>query len=192
MKNTKPELRFAGFTDDWEQHKFSEVANRTSNSCKNIELPRVEYEDINAELGTLNKDLKEKKSTKVGLLFEPEDVLFGKLRPYLKNWLLPNFRGIAVGDWWILHSDITDSQFLYYLIQTDSYMSAANLSAGSKMPRSDWNLVSNTIFTVPSDKIEQQRIGTFFRTHDSAITLHQREVEKLTKLKKALLSKMFI
>lgn len=137
-------------------------------------MPRVEYEDVIVGTGTLNKNLDEKKSTKAGLAFEQGDVLFGKLRPYLKNWLLPDFKGIAVGDWWVLHSNDNDSKFLYYLIQTNSFMDAANLSAGSKMPRSDWNFVSKTEFAIPREKSEQQKIGSFFQKLDTAITLHQR------------------
>ena len=57
------------------------------------ELPRVEYEDINPVQGTLNKELDSMESEKSGIAFEPGDVLYGKLRPYLMNWLFPQFRG---------------------------------------------------------------------------------------------------
>ena len=60
------------------------------------------------------------------------------------------------------------------------------------MPSINTEILKQTFLILPENVSEQQRIGTFFRTLDSAITLHQREVEKLTKLKKALLSKMFI
>jgi hypothetical protein len=73
------------------------------------ELPRVEYEDINSGQGTLNKDLSAKESSKTGIEFLPGDVLYGKLRPYLMNWLYPQFRGIAVGDFWVLRPNDTDS-----------------------------------------------------------------------------------
>ena len=186
-----PKLRFPEFTDDWEQRKFSDIAYRVSTSCAEEELPRVEYEDINAGQGTLNKDLSEKESVKSGILFQPGDVLFGKLRPYLKNWLLSDFNGVAVGDWWVLRSIDMSSKFLYTLIQTDSYINAANLSAGSKMPRSDWNLVSNTEFAIPQDIAEQEQIGQFFYSLNKTITLHQRKCDDLQKLKKALLQQMF-
>jgi type I restriction enzyme S subunit len=186
-KNKKNQLS----TISWEQRKFSDIAYRVSTSCAEEELPRVEYEDINAGQGTLNKDLSEKESVKSGILFQPGDVLFGKLRPYLKNWLLSDFNGVAVGDWWVLRSIDMSSKFLYTLIQTDSYINAANLSAGSKMPRSDWNLVSNTEFAIPQDIAEQEQIGGFFSTLDDTITLHQRKCDDLQKLKKALLQQMF-
>ena len=105
-----PELRFAGFTDPWEQRKLGELATRITAMSSEAELPRVEYEDINSGQGTLNKDLSAKESSKTGIEFLPGDVLYGKLRPYLMNWLYPQFRGIAVGDFWVLRPNDTDSQ----------------------------------------------------------------------------------
>ncbi|MDR2519740.1 MAG: restriction endonuclease subunit S [Eubacteriaceae bacterium] len=136
--------------------------------------------------GQLNKDVYEKNSSKSGIHFEPGDVLFGKLRPYLQNWLLPDFTGIAVGDWWVLRPQGTNSEFIYTLIQTPKYQTVSNLSTGSKMPRSDWSVVSKTVFAVPSDMNEQAQIGATFKHLDHLITLHQRDSRKLENMKKAL------
>jgi type I restriction enzyme S subunit len=156
------------------------------------DLPRVEYEDIVSGQGQLNKDIYEKKSRKSGIRFEPGDVLFGKLRPYLQNWLLPDFTGIAVGDWWVLRPQEASAEFIYTLIQSPKYQTVSNLSTGTKMPRSDWSVVSKTVFAVPFDVTEQAQIGSFFTNLDHLITLHQRELVKLQNMKKALLEKMFV
>ena len=187
-----PEIRLAGFTDPWEQRKFGDMVNRVSNTSKETDLPRVEYEDILSGMGELNKNVHEKESFKTGIEFEPGDVLFGKLRPYLKNWLLADFKGVAVGDFWVLRSNILDSNFLYCLIQTPKYNEAANLSTGTKMPRSDWNVVSKTEFLNPVDEQEQREIGVFFTNLDHLITLHQRKLAHLQTQKKALLQQMFV
>ncbi|MEA5008716.1 restriction endonuclease subunit S [Clostridium tyrobutyricum] len=144
-------------------------------SGNEVDLPRVEYEDIVSGQGQLNKDIYEKKSSKRGICFEPGDVLFGKLRPYLQNWLLPDFKGIAVGDWWVLRPSGISPEFIYTLIQSPKYQTVSNLSTGTKMPRSDWSVVSKTAFAVPSDMAEQSKIGEVFRELDYLITLHQRE-----------------
>lgn len=136
-------------------------------------LPGVEYEDIISEQGILNKDIKTKRAVKIGIKFLPGDVLFGKLRPYLKNWLLPDFTGVAVGDFWVLQPSEIDSQYLYYLIQTPAFQEVSNQSTGTKMPRADWNLVANSMFFLPQNDDEQTCIGTFFRQLDRLITLHQ-------------------
>ena len=170
-----PEIRFKGFTDPWEQRKFEEIAVRSSVICSDDTLPRVEYEDIVSGTGRLNKDIYAKQSSKSGIAFHQGDVLYGKLRPYLQNWLLPTFDGLAVGDFWVLQPQNADSSFLYRLIQSRQFDEVANQSTGTKMPRADWKLVSKTVFSIPSNISEQAAIGTYFTALDSLITLHQRK-----------------
>ena len=172
---TEPEIRFAGFTDPWEQRKFSDLTDRVSIQSSDSDLPQVEYEDIVSGEGTLNKDLRDKEGGKTGIKFYAGDVLYGKLRPYLMNWLYPQFNGVAVGDFWVLRATECDSSFLYRLIQTNSFQRLANVSSGSKMPRADWNLISQSFFAVPADHAEQKAIAKSLAELDSLITLHQRE-----------------
>ena len=188
-KNNKmPAIRFSGYTDTWEQRKFKDIAFKRG-KISEADLPYVEFEDINSGIGTLNKNISQKVGHKKGLLFEAGDVLFGKLRPYLQNWLLCQFAGIAVGDFWVLQPQNVSSAFLYYLIQSEAYQSVANISSGTKMPRSSWPLVSETLFSIPKYK-EANMIGEFFLLIDRTITLHQRKLQKLKLTKKALLQKL--
>lgn len=76
------------------------LVNRESTITDDIRLPRVEYEDISSNSGKLNKNIYLKDNNKRGNEFEPNDILFGKLRPYLNKWLYATFKGIAVGDFW--------------------------------------------------------------------------------------------
>lgn len=190
-KNRVPKLRYPGYTDPWVLRKLGEVVTKVNKTSEEDELPRVEYEDIISGQGVLNRNIFEKESKKKGIEFKYGDTLFGKLRPYLKNWLLAEFSGIAVGDWWVLRSDELDSKFLYSLIQTPRYQAFANLSIGTKMPRSDWKVVSKTEFEIPKDREEQQAIGSLFKKLDDLIALQQRKIEHLRKRKAGLLQKMF-
>lgn len=188
-----PEIRFAGFTEAWEQRKFENIAERLSaTAISSAELPYVEYEDVISEQGALNKDISCKENRKTGIVFSEQNVLYGKLRPYLHNWLNPDFKGIAVGDWWVLNPINSDKNFIYRLIQSDNFDTVANQSTGTKMPRADWKLISQTEFAVPSSIDEQAKIGAYFSNLDHLITLHQRELETLKKLKRSMLQKMFI
>ena len=187
-----PEIRFKGFTETWEQREFGEVVVRSLDMSNDFDLPRVEYEDIISGLGLLNKDIRKKISYKTGLVFHSGDVLYGKLRPYLKNWLLPTFSGIAVGDFWVLKPQKSDSTFVYRLIQTKQFDKIANQSTGTKMPRADWKLVSKSVFYLPTNVLEQAQIGQLFLALDNLITLHQRQLERLKNIKAALLEKMFV
>ena len=189
---TEPEVRFEGFTDPWEQRKFSDLTDRVSIQSSDPDLPQVEYEDIISGMGMLNKDLRDKEGGKTGIKFYAGDVLYGKLRPYLMNWLYPQFNGVAVGDFWVLRATECDTSFLYRLVQTDSFQRLANVSSGSKMPRADWNLISQSFFAVPADHAEQKAIAKSLTELDDLITLHQRKLELLRNIKKSLLDRMFV
>ena len=185
-------LRFRGFTESWELRKFESIAARASSISADPTLPRVEYEDIISGIGLLNKDVKLKGISKPGIVFNQGDILYGKLRPYLHNWFLPSFSGLAVGDFWVLQPKDADSSFLFRLIQGQQFDDVANQSIGTKMPRADWNLVSKTLFFVPTSIDEQALIGRYFRSIDNLITLHQEKINQLTKLKTTFLKNMFL
>ena len=173
----KPKIRFKGYEDDWEQRKFADMAIRESAvQTASQEIPGVEYDDVVVEEGCLNKDISSKETKKSGILFDGSQVLYGKLRPYLHNWLNPDFKGVAVGDWWVLKPIDLNKNFLYRLIQTQQFDNIANQSAGSKMPRADWNLISNSAFMVPFSNEEQRKIGDYFLSLDHLITLHQHKL----------------
>ena len=177
----------------WEQRKFENIAERLSETGEsNAENPSVEYEDVIAEQGLLNKDIKEKTVSKQGIRFSKDEMLYGKLRPYLHNWLNPDFEGIAVGDWWVLRPKNCDKNYLYRLIQTSEFDDLANQSTGTKMPRADWKLISNTMFYIPQYVEEQKNIGEYFSSLDRLITLHQRKLKILKNIKKSMLEKIFV
>ncbi|MBT9717868.1 restriction endonuclease subunit S [Enterococcus durans] len=191
VKKKVPELRFKGFTDEWEERKLSDIVSRISKSSNNSELPRVEFEDIVSGEGRLNKDVSHKFDDRKGILFSSQNILYGKLRPYLKNWLLADFKGIALGDFWVFKSINSDPKFVYSLIQSNHYQKVANDTSGTKMPRSDWKKVSSTEFQIPSSLEEQKKIGSFFKQLDNTIALHQRKLDLLKEQKKGFLQKMF-
>ena len=170
-----PEIRFNGFTDAWEQREFGNIAQRISDTAVSCnELPYVEYEDVISNQGVLNRDVYAKEGEKTGVVFSEDNVLYGKLRPYLHNWLNPDFKGVAVGDWWVLKPINADKNFLYQLIQSENFDNISNQSTGTKMPRADWKLVSATEFCIPKSLDEQALIGQYFKNLDTLITLHQR------------------
>jgi len=139
----------------------------------------------------LNKDISNKFDKRKGIVFESNNILYGKLRPYLKNWLFADFRGVALGDFWVFEANNSSPIFAYYLIQSEKYQEAANLSTGTKMPRSDWKTVSETTFSIPCETVEQTSIGNFFRTLDDTITLYKRKLDGLKELKKGYLQQLF-
>lgn len=187
----EPKIRFKGFEGEWKELPFSEIVERTSSTGKTGSLPGIEFEDIVSGEGCLNKDVYQKDCRKYGKIFREGDILFGKLRPYLKNILLAEFRGIAIGDFWILRPGDNDSKFIYNLVNSEAFMRVANVSSGSKMPRADWNLVSSTNFLLPQDKIEQEAIGKYFTSLDTQISASTSRLASLKQMKAASLQTMF-
>ena len=189
---TVPEIRLDGFEDEWEEKEFSKLIKRVTQSSDSDSLPKVEFEDIISGQGQLNKDISSKFDNRKGIHFKPGYTLYGKLRPYLNNWLLPKFEGVALGDFWVFDPNGNDSNFVYYLVQSNRYQKVANDTSGTKMPRSDWKSVSSTIFAIPQTVVEQQAIGAYFSNLDNLINSYQEKITQLETLKKKLLQDMFI
>jgi type I restriction enzyme S subunit len=189
---TVPEIRLDGFESGWEEKEFSKLVKRVTQSSDSDSLPKVEFEDIISGQGRLNKDISSKFDNRKGIHFKPGYTLYGKLRPYLNNWLLPKFEGVALGDFWVFDPNGNDSNFIYYLVQSSRYQKVANDTSGTKMPRSDWKSVSSTVFAIPQTIAEQQAVGAYFSNLDNLIATHQEKISQLETLKKKLLQDMFI
>ena len=187
----KPKIRFLKNKHSWVRNTFEEIAKRRTKSSDNPDLPRIEYQDIISGEGRLNKDLNKNIDSRKGIFFETNDILYGKLRPYLKNWLHPNFNGIALGDFWVFQARNCDSKFLFSLVQSPKFQRVANDTSGTKMPRSDWKTVSQTEFSIPTSNEEQSAIGSLFCTLDDLLASYKDNLANYQSLKATMLSKMF-
>lgn len=184
-------LKLCGDYTTWSNVPFEDIVDRVSAQKKSSNLPYVEFEDIISGEGILNKNIYERHNVKNGIYFVKGDVLFGKLRPYLKNILLANFNGIAVGDFWVLRSHRVLPYILYLVVNSNKFMRIANISSGSKMPRSDWAIVSKAMITIPESTEEQQKIASYFQSLDSLIQTTSKELASLKQIKAASLQSMF-
>jgi type I restriction enzyme S subunit len=102
--------------------------------------------------------------------FEPGDVLFGKLRAYLRKYWLAEFAGVCSTEIWALSANRTEAVpgFLAQIVRTEDFIEAASLSYGTHMPRSDWAIVSKLIVSVPPLK-EQEAIAEALSDADASI-----------------------
>lgn len=124
--------------------------------------------------------------------FEPEDVLFGKLRPYLAKVARPSRHGVCVGEFFVLRETMgaVRPEFLERLLRTAPFIHLVNSSTfGAKMPRADWNFVGNVEIAYPSRE-EQKHIVRFLdrvdMLVDRLIVTKQRLIEVLTEQKQAI------
>ena len=194
-----PEIRFKGFTDPWEQRKFFELYERVSRkndltykrndiiSVANMYFKPDSYITDDSYLLTYN-------------IFELGDIAFegNKSKNYAHGRFVENTNGNGivshVFDVFKPIMNPYDLLFWKYAINNERLMGSVLLRS-TKASTMMTNLVATDFlqesFWVPTYP-EQQKIGAFFSQLDDLITLHQRELEKLQSIKKALLEKMFV
>ena len=199
-----PQIRFAGFTDPWEQRKLSELVEiERGGSPRPIEryitddpcgLNWVKIGDA-PELGRYITQTTEKikpeglaKTRQVypGDLVLSNSMSFG--RPYIMA-----IKG-CIHDGWLLIRDAQkhfDPIFLCHMLGAPQMLNQYRMfAAGSTVNNLNKELVGKAIVPLPS-KDEQREIGIVLDRLDTLITLHQRKYDKLCVLKKSMLDKMF-
>lgn len=127
-----------------------------------------------------------------GIAFQPYDILFGKLRPYLAKVYLSAFKGQALGDFYVLRAkqDILPN-FLKFVLLSDWFIKIVDSSTyGTKMPRASWDFVGSMKIIFPPIK-EQNQIAVYLDKKcteiDSTIIKKQKIIEKLDAYKKSLI-----
>jgi len=158
----------------WKLIEFGELVNllaaRPNNSSSGVGPKCVELEHVEANTGRLIgwREGNGEFSSKVS--FTSGDVLFGKLRPYLRKAWLATFSGVCTSEFWVFKSvdEKCDRRFLRQLTLSSRFAAATNASSGSKMPRADWSFVSEFPFLIPP-LFEQRKIAEIMECHDSAI-----------------------
>ena len=195
-----PKLRFKGFDDAWEQRKLSDIGNIITGSTPstkdknnyNGDFLFVSPADIQG-----NRFVEKTITTlselgfKKGRILAPKSTLFVSIGSTIGK--VAQIRDFAVTNQQINSiepfKDI-DPDFVFSLMQKES-PSIRCLSATQAVPILNKTTFSNVEVSIASNINEQYRIGELFIKLDSTITLHQRELDSLKKLKKSLLQKMF-
>jgi type I restriction enzyme, S subunit len=128
-----------------------------------------------------------------GVAFEPGDILFGKLRPYLAKALVAQTTGEAVGDFLVIRADAkVHPKFAQYQLLSRECISIINGSTfGSKMPRASWDFVGMMAFALPPTE-EQTTIATFLDHEtakiDALVEEQKRLIELLKEKRQAVIS----
>ncbi|MDF4075130.1 restriction endonuclease subunit S [Bifidobacterium adolescentis] len=204
-KTLVPQIRFAGFTDPWEQRKLGELteikdsARIPNRLWRETGVPYIRASDISQEdlRGALFIDEEDYAAYKAATgAPEKGDVLFNGGGEIGKAIINGNSSPIYVQGGAVLyariaHSSLLDARYLVAAFVTQNVVNAIGvLSAGGTMKHFTLQPAKNLPIEVPSIA-EQRRIGAFFDRLDSLITLHQRKYDKLCVLKKSMLDKMF-
>lgn len=126
-------------------------------------------------------------------VFYRGDILFGKLRPYLRKYALTHFSGVCSTEIWVFNSiskAITLNQFAYYLLQSDWFIAAANSTIGTKMPRADWSQLRYLKVKIPSSVKEQTAIAEVLSDADSLIASLQKLIAKKKAIKQGAMQEL--
>ena len=196
MNNRKtPRIRFKGFTDDWEQRKLGELAVFNPKE----ELPDVfEYVDLESVVGTeMLFHRTEEKSTapsRAQRLANNGDLFYQTVRPYQKNnYLFEKLdKHYVFSTGYAQLRPFVDGYFLLSLVQNGQFVKTVlDNCTGTSYPAINANDLAEIEVFFPKDECEHHQIGTYFRSLDHLITLHQRKLEKLKIVKKAMLENCF-
>ena len=154
----------------------------------------LELEDIESGTGRI---LNRRNTLDVGsavTVFRKNDVLFGKLRPYLEKFYQAEFDGKCTGEILAFNPERIESRFLFYYVGSRWFIGRCNaLAYGAKMPRVSWTTQLSQ-FNVPlPPRPEQLRIAAYLdascRAIDAAVRAKRRQLETLDGLKRFILQK---
>ena len=195
-----PEIRFEGFTDDWEQRKLGDICEQLSQTIDPKRTPNARFEEYSmpafdqnmkatvVEGSTMNSTRK---------IISKECLLINKLNVRKKRiWLVekPSDNAVCSAEFIPICSDEINLRYLKYFTLNDSftkYLEDCSSGSSNSQKRVTPDIIMNAEIIAPV-YAEQKKIGDYFRNLDHLITLHQRKCEKLKELKKFMLQNMFV
>ena len=201
VKKKVPELRFPGFTDDWEERKLTDVTYSysgltysptdvqdkgtfvlRSSNVKNDQL-------IDADNVYVNPDVVNSNNVKVGdvivVVRNGSRSLIGKhaiVTKEMPHTVIGAFMSAFRGE---------NGDYINALLSTNNFQKEVHKSLGATINQITGKDFSMMNFLTPKLE-EQNKIGSFFKQLDNTIALHQKELENLKALKKTLLNLMFV
>lgn len=209
-ENTKkPAIRFAGFTEAWEQRKLSEIATmharigwqnlRTSEFLDSGDYMLITGTDFMDGAVIFNnchyverERYEQDKHIQIrnGSILITKDGTLGKVA-YIQGLTIPATLNAGVFNVEIKNEKEVDNRYLFQYLKAPFLMDYVDKKAtGGTIKHLNQNILVDFPVVLPK-KVEQEKIGEYFLAIDNLITLHQRKYEKLTNAKKSMLEKMF-
>ena len=179
----------------WKNHQFGDACDRVKDSYKPVEggdTPYVGLEHLAQGFpafvgrGT-ESDIKSSKTA-----FKTGDILFGKLRPYLRKGAQADFDGVCSTDILAFRAKSRcESDFLRFLVHSDEFIDhAKSTTSGVQHPRTSWPSLREFRLSLPPLP-EQKKIAHILSTVQRAIEAQERIIQTTTELKKALMHNLF-
>lgn len=201
----KPQIRFQGFTEEWEQHKLGDYcemyngdrSSKYPNASDMVDdgIPFINAGDLengSVNLKTANNITREKYNQLCGAKLQIGDIVYCLRGTLGKNAFIDNFEeGTIASSLVAIRPKNIDGRYLYYILNSDiEYRQRIVHDEGAAQPNLSAKSVSE--FEIPILSIgEQKKISEYFTKFDHLISFHQRKYDSLVKVKKSMLEKMF-
>jgi type I restriction enzyme S subunit len=188
------ETRLPGFTDSWVEGTFEELAAPSRERVMPQNAPStavlVELEHIEGHSGRLIGVSQALDAVSLKAAFKPGDVLFGKLRAYLRKFWYADVSGLCTTEIWVLRPRAgVHGRFVRYVVETDRFIDAASGAYGTHMPRSDWGAIRGLPVRIPLHD-EQVAIASVLADAEAEIdALHQR-LAKAEDIKRGMMQEL--
>ncbi len=180
---------------EWREEKLGNVAQLQKKSWQvgDRDLPYIALEHIVEGRLRLQGIGNSKTIVSNKYHFDSDCFLFGKLRPYFRKLYRPDFEGICSTDIWVVKpKNDNDKDFLFYFFANQEFVDFTYAgSSGTRMPRADWNFVSESIWKFPEPS-EQKTIASVLSSIDDKIDLLHRQNKTLEEMAESLFRQWFV
>lgn len=182
--------------EHWELQKIKYVANIRNVKASELDNDKVYIglENIESKTGKLLiGDIDEQQNIEgTSNIFEVNDVLFGKLRPYLAKCIIANFSGRCTSELLVLRCSQVLPKYMFFLMLSEKFIDVVNSSTyGAKMPRANWDFIGNLKIPLPN-KEEQKKIIEFLSKKsneiDDLVSKIKEQIQKLKEYRQSLIS----
>ena len=188
-------IRLPGFKEEWMKKSFGMIASVRNEKVQpsNVDggMPCVELDHIVQRSGRLFGYAEARFSTSEKFRFYCGDVLFGRLRPYLRKFWHADRDGICTTEVWPLMVEPrkADGAFVHAVIQSERFIESASISYGTHMPRADWAIVKNFEVNLPQI-CEQRAIAAVLADMDTEIEALERRCDKTLAVKQGMMEQL--
>ncbi len=187
--------RLPGFNGEWAMKLFGEIAQPRKERIDPRRTGRhdfcIELEHIEQGTGCLIGNTVTSEGSSLKSVFQKDDVLFGKLRAYLRKYWLASRGGVCSTEIWVLTAErgSVTPQFLFQLVKVDRFIEAASSAYGTHMPRSDWHVVKNYEVGLPPVP-EQVAIAHVLSDMDAEVAALEAKLIKARQLKRGMMQEL--
>ena len=181
--------------EDWDLKPFAEIVTlmnkRINPKIKGGGDLCIELEHVEQRVGRLNGSIRTTSHSSLKNAFSEEDVLFGKLRSYLRKYWVADMCGVCSTEFWVLraNSDAATSQFVFQTVQTEKFIECTTESYGTHMPRSDWKVVRSFLVATPN-VVEQTAIADVLSNMDKELDALTQRLNKTQQIKQGMMQEL--